>query len=113
MRFPFLFKYLKLQQLRDRPSEELSVHLPAVYEFIDNARDSGGRVLVHCFKGQSRSAAIVCAYLVDRLGMSLEEALSIVRSARPIAIPNSGFMRQLRALEEAASRRREVVVQDP
>jgi len=55
-------------------------------------------VLVHCFAGQSRSVALVLAYLVMERGLRQEEALALVRKARPGAAPNAGFMRQLGAL---------------
>ena len=55
-------------------------------------------MLVHCFAGQSRSVALVLAYLVMERGLRLEDALALVRKARPGACPNAGFMRQLGAL---------------
>lgn len=52
-------------------------------------------MLVHCYAGQSRSVALVLAYLLAARGMSLSEAWQAVRAARPGAKPNSGFMQQL------------------
>ena len=48
--------------LDDEKTENLLVHLPRVCDFIDQARASGGIVLVHCFAGISRSASCVIAY---------------------------------------------------
>ena len=48
--------------LDDAEWENLLVHLPRVCDFIDQALDSGGVVLVHCFGGISRSASCVIAY---------------------------------------------------
>ena len=42
---------------------------------MDSALDSGGKVLVNCHLGVSRSAACVLAYLLTRHNMSLAEAL--------------------------------------
>jgi atypical dual specificity phosphatase len=52
---------------------------------------------VHCFQGVSRSATIVCAYLIatsDRK-MTVDEAISFIQSKRGIACPNTGFRSQL------------------
>src|SRR5258706_525476 len=48
--------------LNDDEMENLLVHFPRVCDFIDQALDSGGIVLVHCFAGISRSASCVIAY---------------------------------------------------
>ena len=47
-------------------------------EFLDSALASGGKVLVNCHLGVSRSAACVLAYLLTRHNMSLAEALDKV-----------------------------------
>ncbi|XP_050373983.1 dual specificity protein phosphatase 1 isoform X3 [Argentina anserina] len=70
-----------------------------VYKVL-NAKRSGG-VLVHCFVGKSRSVTIVLAYLMKRHGMSLNEALEHVRSRRPQASPNAGFISQLQVFERS------------
>ncbi len=43
---------------------------------------NGRSVLVHCALGNSRSASVVCAFLVAR-GMVPEEAIRLVRAKRP------------------------------
>jgi len=58
-------------------------------------RAAGGRALVHCRMGLSRSAATVLAYAMKEFGWSLERALRHVRHCRPGVLPNPGFMRQL------------------
>jgi pimeloyl-ACP methyl ester carboxylesterase len=55
-----------------------------------------GGILVHCFQGKSRSAAVVAAWLMKRERLSYEEALESLRSVRPRACPNIGFALQLR-----------------
>merc|ERR1712007_83657 len=61
----------------------------------------GGRVLLHCHEGKSRSVALCLAYLVTRERRSLADALAHVKSRRPQARPNAGFWTQLVALELA------------
>lgn len=58
-------------------------------------RAAGGRALVHCRMGLSRSAATVLAYAMKEFGWPLERALRHVRHCRPGVLPNPGFMRQL------------------
>jgi dual specificity phosphatase 12 len=45
--------------------------------------------------GKSRSATLVCAYIMNKELKTPKEALEIVRSIRAIAEPNEGFMKQL------------------
>ncbi len=84
--------------LEDSPREDLLGHLDLALEFIEGALMSSeeNRVLVHCFQGKSRSAAICAAYLMKKSGCSLEGAIEEVRRNRPQAQPNLGFATQLR-----------------
>lgn len=70
-------------------------HIEAANSFIAAARARGGAVLVHCYAGQSRSAALVIAYLMQAEGLGLMDAWQLTRAGRPCAQPNSGFLRQL------------------
>lgn len=45
--------------------------------------------------GISRSATVVCAYLIAQEGMTGPTAIEFVRERRPIICPNIGFQRQL------------------
>ncbi len=45
--------------------------------------------------GMSRSATVVCAYLVATARMTPQEALTAVRAKRAIVNPNVGFLEQL------------------
>jgi len=63
----------------------------------------GGRsrsgVLVHCSEGKSRSVTLVLAYLMMTQGWNLKQSLQHVRTSRPVACPNAGFMSRLVALD--------------
>jgi dual specificity phosphatase 12 len=48
--------------VQDSEYEDLLVHLPRACRFIESALAGGGRVLVHCVMGISRSATVVAAY---------------------------------------------------
>lgn len=71
-----------------------------VREFIDQALHNGGRVLVHCGDGISRSPALVIAYLMTTFNVSHEEAFLHVQSRRFCASPNPSFQRQIEAYED-------------
>ena len=45
--------------------------------------------------GVSRSATVVCAYLIAAMEMTPDEALAAVKKKREIVNPNIGFMFQL------------------
>ena len=45
--------------------------------------------------GISRSATVVCAYLIAEAGMTGPGSIEFVRSKRPIICPNVGFRKQL------------------
>ncbi|GFR30798.1 dual specificity protein phosphatase 3 [Trichonephila clavata] len=72
--------------------------------FIDEALKSGGKVLVHCQAGISRSATLVCAFLMLKRGFTAQEAVKSVRKNRAI-IPNDGFLRQLCDLNDKLNRK--------
>jgi hypothetical protein len=67
--------------------------------FIDHSQHYGN-ILVHCHKGVSRSISFVIGYLMKKNEMTLEEALSYVKSIRPIANPNETFLEQLQRYEQ-------------
>lgn len=84
--------------LIDAPDQDLSDAIDFVIPYLNEIRDSGGKVLVHCYAGISRSAALVIAYLILEYGFDYDSALRFVRSKRPEVNPNHGFERQLRML---------------
>lgn len=90
--YPEFEKYQRmLIQLEDHPGQNLSSFFDATNAFIGK----GDAVLVHCAMGQSRSATIVCAYMMFKLRISASKALELLKEARPMCEPNEGFMAQL------------------
>ncbi|XP_032528858.2 dual specificity protein phosphatase 13B-like isoform X1 [Danaus plexippus] len=85
-------------QLMDLPTTDISKYFHIAANFIDEGISRGGRVLVHCMMGVSRSATCAIAFLMIKRGMTLTEALALVRSRRDIH-PNDGFIRQLQDLD--------------
>eukprot|EP00755_Sulcionema_specki_P031334 Sspe_Gene.96448::Locus_69159_Transcript_1_1_Confidence_1.000_Length_1185::g.96448::m.96448 len=92
---------LKCHQIiiHDTPNTPISDCFPEAFKHILDARDSGGKVLVHCRAGVSRGSCCVMAYLMKYYKKSLRSVYEYVKKCRPIAHPNKGFLAQLRRLE--------------
>merc|ERR1712113_399272 len=93
---PQSFEYLQIN-VDDHPraATYLASKLPTALAFIARALSSGGSILVHCFAGKSRSATVVLAYLMVSEGLSLQQAMAVLRAQRPVCQPNLGFMAEL------------------
>lgn len=97
-------KFLRMAvPLRDTESEDLLDYLDVCLDFIDKSRKEGA-VLVHCFAGVSRSAAIITAYLMKAEQLSQEDALESLRQSCDFVCPNDGFLDQLKMFEEMGFR---------
>lgn len=92
--FPQDFVYLNVP-VRDVESEDMKAHLPETIRFIDDAVASGGKVLVHCVCGVSRSATIVAAWVMSKHGYTVEETLQMMKERRDCVDPNPAFRDQL------------------
>ncbi|KAG7093972.1 hypothetical protein E1B28_007602 [Marasmius oreades] len=84
-------------RIADRPDSDILIHLEKTTEFIRMAikENKDNCVLVHCFQGVSRSATVVCAYLVATAGMRAMQSIGFVQSKRKVVCPNNGFRQQL------------------
>lgn len=73
-----------------------------IYDFIClQVALSGGKTLVHCVAGISRSASVCIAYLMKYHGLSLLEAYNDVKLKRPLIRPNCAFFKQLMKYENS------------
>jgi Dual specificity phosphatase, catalytic domain len=66
----------------DDESADLLQHFPTAAAFISNALTEGGRVLVHCAAGISRSATVRGPAAHPSLSVCLSVCLSILRAFR-------------------------------
>ena len=81
--------------LQDTPGEDISCVFFDCFDFIRAAHRDGGRVLVHCSQGVSRSASVVISYLMWRDGDTYERTFARVKAERGVANPNMGFTCQM------------------
>ncbi|XP_060076248.1 dual specificity protein phosphatase 14-like [Ylistrum balloti] len=81
--------------VEDAPHARLCVYFDRCADKINQVRHRGGRTLVHCVAGVSRSASLCIAYLMKYHRMKLSDAYHHVKKRRPVIRPNAGFWRQL------------------
>ncbi|KAJ6485832.1 protein-tyrosine phosphatase-like protein [Mycena sanguinolenta] len=85
--------------IADRNDVDIQQYLTQTTDFITAAlaENENNNVLVHCFQGVSRSATVVCAYIVATTYMTASESIAYAQSKRSIVCPNVGFRNQLQA----------------
>uniref|UniRef100_A0AAV2J4K4 protein-serine/threonine phosphatase n=1 Tax=Knipowitschia caucasica TaxID=637954 RepID=A0AAV2J4K4_KNICA len=92
--FPGLFEYHNIR-VYDEEATNLLEYWNETYKFITKAKKAGGKCLVHCKMGISRSASTVIAYAMKEYNWDLDTALDYVKDKRSITKPNPSFMKQL------------------
>ncbi|XP_071379206.1 dual specificity phosphatase 28 [Centroberyx affinis] len=90
----------------DDPNEDLYSHFDHCADAIQEEANRGGRSVVYCKNGRSRSATICVAYLMKHRKLSLTDAFQKVKTARHVIDPNPGFMAQLERYEQELKNRR-------
>lgn len=70
------------------------------YHFIDSAIMNGGKVLIHCMVGVSRSATLVIYYIMKKYSLKYSTAYAIVKGKRSVIEPNKSFENQLLIYEK-------------
>nr|XP_027208636.1 uncharacterized protein LOC113802289 [Penaeus vannamei] len=91
----------------DMPGFYLKPYFREAADFIQHALQQGGKVLVHCQCGISRSASLVAGFLMLRRGMNVQTALATISKKRSI-FPNQGFLSQLCDLDYELRRSGEI-----
>ncbi|THH31494.1 hypothetical protein EUX98_g2692 [Antrodiella citrinella] len=94
-------KVLDIKGVCDDGIDTLEPQLAPICEWIDRARAGGGKVLVHCRVGVSRSATVTIAYVMQYLNVPLVDAYLVVRSRRLSVLiqPNMRLLYNLVAWE--------------
>ncbi|KAF5269200.1 hypothetical protein FQR65_LT02501 [Abscondita terminalis] len=87
-------KYCRIN-VYDAPNEDIKQHFSKCSDLIQNIASSGGKTLLHCTAGVSRSATLCIAYLMKHHELTLLDAYNYLKLRRPIIKPNCGFFKQL------------------
>ncbi|BGP68978.1 tyrosine/serine/threonine protein phosphatase pps1 [Rhodotorula toruloides] len=100
---------LDMKNVADDGIDSIRPCIDEALAFITQARDQGGKILVHCKVGVSRSASIVIAHLMHDVGLDLASAYLVTRSRRLnlLVQPNLPFMAALHAFEGELLEQRE------
>ncbi len=54
--------------------------------FIQNALKDKRPILIHCKNGHHRSAAVVAAFMIDKLKMDYNDTVKYIKTIRPLAL---------------------------
>ena len=72
----------------------------AIYKLTKEHKQAN--VLVHCYAGMQRSAAVVAMYLIAKYGMAKEQVIPFIKSKRSIAFwPYTNFDKAIQGFEES------------
>lgn len=80
---------------------DIELYFSTCNTFVHKARAVGGRVLIHCLAGCSRSVALATCYVMCATTLDANASLDAIRAAHPTANPNSGFRAKLRKFAES------------
>ncbi|KAK3745823.1 hypothetical protein QZH41_017141 [Actinostola sp. cb2023] len=94
----FTYKNLPVE---DNWKANLADLFPEAFSFIDEGRQKGKGVLIHCLAGVSRSVTVTIAYLMLSNGLTLNEAYDFVKARKSNVSPNFNFMGQLLEFERS------------
>ncbi|KAG0373602.1 hypothetical protein BGX24_011477, partial [Mortierella sp. AD032] len=86
----------------------LRSEFPSAFDYIEEAKTRGGKVLVHCQLGVSRSASLVIAYVMKTLQMGLTDAYELVKARSAVISPNMSLMYQLSEFEKSLNNNKTV-----
>lgn len=79
----------------DSDNYDMLQHFQEAKAVIDDAREQGGKALVHCAMGVNRSGVICVAYMMTDLKLDLVETVRRIKDKRGMIICNRGFRKQL------------------
>lgn len=82
-------------EAEDDDDYNIMQHFDDVYNLIERARTSGGKVFIHCIMGINRSGALTVAYCMLYKNWGPIAAAKFVKKSRRFLLTNETFQRQL------------------
>ena len=79
-------------QMNDSVDYDAENDIIMAVQFMAECAYLGGKVLIHCHQGLSRSVTLAIAYLIEQKKMNSIEALDYVSNLRNDICPNIGFV---------------------
>tara|TARA_B100000795_G_scaffold189980_1_gene144675 strand:+ start:476 stop:1033 length:558 start_codon:yes stop_codon:yes gene_type:complete len=91
------FDYFKAP-IRDTAEDSLQPYFKNILDYIYKQQEKypDSNILIHCYMGSSRSAAIVVLYLISKHNYTLENAVNFLREKRDIVNINTIFIQNLK-----------------
>ena len=79
----------------DGSHSSLRKNFDECHQFIQNCLSNGGKVIIHCQGGVSRSATIVISFLMKFQKMRLREAFEFLKTKKGNVLPSQNFQNEL------------------
>ena len=102
------FERLDLDGFEDSSGQDIAQFGQQATQFISDAlaANAANKVLVHCAQGVSRSSSMCILFLMEANQLAYDDALALVKQARPLCQPNTSFEEQLKEIDRAMQRER-------
>jgi protein-tyrosine phosphatase len=97
--FPNDFIYFR-SHFEDSNDSNLLENFDEIFSFLDDSIKSGGKILIHCQGGVSRSPSVVIGFLIHKYSMNYQEAFDLVKIKRKGIKIKVEFMKQLQEYEK-------------
>lgn len=79
----------------DEDGYRMDDHFEEAAFFLEECRQEGRKVLVHCIMGINRSSVALVSFLCSGIGMDLAEAVALAAKQRGYILSNNSFLDQL------------------
>jgi len=91
--------------MADNGNTSLEEVMDRSFDFIEESQQDGNKILIHCHRGQNRSATVVIAWLMTKslmneTPMSMHEAYRFVKERRDVVHPSNLYIQQLREYDK-------------
>lgn len=79
----------------DIENETIINNLELVYKYIEEQIKNKNKILIHCFAGRSRSAAVVLFYMIKKYELNINEAYDLILKKRHVVNINKSFYNEI------------------